>query len=50
MQTHEQVKKRPTAHVIYRILNVVNVVRHYLVMDTYFLDINVRDMRPLFVQ
>ena len=33
MQTHVQVKKCPTAHMISRILNVVNVVRHYLVME-----------------
>ena len=34
---------------ISRILNV-NVVRHYLVMETYFPDTNLRDMRPLLVQ
>ena len=28
------------AHVISRILNVVDVVRHYLVMDRYFPDTN----------
>ena len=32
---------------ISRILNVVNVVRHYLVMEKYFPDTNLRDMRPL---
>ena len=30
---------------ISRILNVVNVVRHFLVMERYFPDINLRDMR-----
>ena len=32
MQTHVQVKKCPTADVISKILNLVNVVRHYLVI------------------
>ena len=32
MRTHVQVKKWPKAHVISTILNVVNVIRHYLVM------------------
>ena len=49
MQTHDQVKKCPTAHVIPGILNVVNVVRYYLVMERYFLDTNLRAMRPLLV-
>ena len=35
---------------ISRILNVVNVVRHYLMMERYSLDTNLRDMRPRFVQ
>ena len=43
-------KKCPTVHVIPRILNVVNVVRHYLVMESYFPDTNLRDMRPRLVQ
>ena len=30
LQTHVQVKECPTAHVISRILNVINVVCHYL--------------------
>ena len=50
MQTHLQVKKYPTAHVISRILNVVNVVRHNLAMDRYLTDTNLRDMRPLLAQ
>ena len=33
-----------------RILNVVNVVRHDLVMERYFPNTNLRDMRPLLVQ
>ena len=45
-----QVKKCPTAHVISRILNLVNVVRQHLVTETYFPDTNVRDIRPLIVQ
>ena len=28
-----ELKECPTAHVIYEILNVVNVVRHYFVME-----------------
>ena len=59
MKTHVGVEKCPTAHVISRILNVVNVVRHYLVMERYspfdhsqrnFLGTNLRDMGPLLVQ
>ena len=50
MQTHLKVKKCPTAHVISRTLNVVNVVRHNVVMGTYFPDIDLRDMRPLLAQ
>ena len=45
-----KLKECPTAHVISGILNVVNVVRHYLVMERYFPDTNLRDMRPLLVQ
>ena len=37
------------AYVISRILNVVNVVRHYLVKERYFPDTNLRDMRLLLV-
>ena len=48
MQTHNRLTKCPTAHVISRILNVVIVVRHYLVMERYFPDTSLRDMRPLF--
>ena len=40
----------PTAHAISRILNVANDVRHYLVMERYFPDTNLRDMLPLLVQ
>ena len=50
IQTHVQVKKCLTANVISRILNVVNVVRQYLVMERYFPYTNLRDMRPLLVQ
>ena len=50
MKTHLPDKKCPTAHVISMILNVVNVVRHYVVMERYFPDTNLRDMRPLLVQ
>ena len=32
------------------IFNVVNVVRHYFVMERYFPDTNLRDMRPHLVQ
>ena len=31
-----RLKECPTAHVISRILNVVNVIRHYSVMERYF--------------
>ena len=44
------VKKCPTAHAISMILNVVNVARHYLVMETYQVFPNLRDIRPLLVQ
>ena len=47
MQTHVQVLKCPIAYVLSRILDVVNVVRHYLVMERYFPDTNLPDMRPL---
>ena len=50
MQTHVQDKKMSTARVISKILNVVNVVRRYLVMERYFPDTNLRDMRPLLAQ
>ena len=50
MQTHVQVLKCPIAYVLSRILDVVNVVRHYLVMERYFPDTNLRDMRTLLVQ
>ena len=50
MQTRIQVNKCPASHVISRIFNVVNIVRHYLVMEKYFPDNNLRDMRPLLVQ
>ena len=51
MQTHVQVKTQcPTAHVISRIMNVVNVVRHYMVMERNFPDTNLQDMRPPVVQ
>ena len=33
LQTHVQVKECPTAHVISGMLNVINVVRHYLLGD-----------------
>ena len=51
IQTYVQVKTNvqlvaTQAHVISRILNVV---RHYLVMEMYFPDTNLRDMRPLSV-
>ena len=49
MQTHVQVQKCPAAHVTPRILYVVNVARHYLVMERYFHDTNLRDMRPFFL-
>ena len=50
MQTHVQVLKCPIAYVLSRILDVVNVVRHYLVIERYFPDTNLRDMRLRFVQ
>ena len=46
----DRLKKCPTAHVISRILNVVNAVRHSLVMVRYFPDTDLRYMRPLLVQ
>ena len=46
-----QVHSNPrTGRVIYRILNVVNIARHYLVMERYFSDTNLRDVRPLLAQ
>ena len=45
-RTWYRLKKFPTAQVISRILNVVSVVRHYLMMERYFPDTNLRDMRP----
>ena len=52
LQTHVQVKRIcPTAHVISGILNVLNVVRHYLLGDgNFFPDTNMPDMRPLLIQ
>ena len=47
---HPPWRKCTTAHVIPRILNVVNVVGHDLVMERYFPDTSLRDMRPHFVQ
>ena len=49
MQTHVQVKKCPMVHAISKILNVGKVVRHYLVMERYFPDTNLRGTRPLLV-
>ena len=37
-------------YVTSRILNAVNVVRHYLVMERYFPDTNLREMGPLLAQ
>ena len=45
-QTRVQVKNCPKAHVISRFLNVVNVVRHHVVMESHFPDTNLRDMGP----
>ena len=44
-------KECPTAHVISGILNVINVVKHYLLGDgKVFPDTNMPDMRPLLIQ
>ena len=41
MQTHVQVKKNARRFIVLsRILNVVNIVRHYMVMGRYFPDTN----------
>ena len=50
LQTHVQGKECPTAHVISGILNVINVVRQYLVMDFFFPATYMPDMRPLLAQ
>ena len=50
MQTHVHVKKCPTAQVIPRILNVVNVVRYYLVIASRVFSRHQLDMQPLLVR
>ena len=46
-----RLKECPTAHVISGILNVINVVRHYLLGDGKFSpDTDMPDMRPRLVQ
>ena len=51
LQTHVyRLEECPTAHVIFGILNDINVVRRYLVMEKFFPDATMPDMRPLFIQ
>ena len=50
LKTTYMLKECPPAHVISGILNVINVVRHDVVMEKFFPDTNMPDMRPLLVQ